>query len=285
MLALAMAWTAVLLGGSLAPAPVPEAPTARVTYVANEGFLIDSGGKKILVDALFHGEVIDRYHAPPAETQTKLETAAAPFDRVDLILVTHWHDDHFTPEVVLKHLTANPDGVLAASPQVVSRLRSQAGWTGELDKRVREIDVPLHGSADLEIHGIRLRASRLRHGAYMIPDGSTGGSRDKHEAVENLVFRFEVAGVTFMHFGDALLKENPEFFDGKRFAKQTIDFVFLEGWSDETLAILGEWMAPGHVIFMHMPADPDRIERLSGYLAGRLENAVVFREPMESRSF
>jgi L-ascorbate metabolism protein UlaG (beta-lactamase superfamily) len=204
---------------------------------------------------------------------------------VDLILITHWHVDHFDPTMVLRHLESNTGATAVASPQVVSRLRALRAWRTELEARVKEIDLELFASAQMTVGGIHLVSHRIRHGRYMIPDGTTGQLRNKHEQVENLAYVVEVDGVKLAHFGDAFLRENKEYFDGQRFPKQKIDMVFLDGWSEESLAIVEEWMSPGWIIFMHMPADSESLKRLHSVLTGANANAVVFQKPLESRSF
>ena len=49
--------------------PAVAGPAVEVTYLANEGFLIEAGAKKILIDALFDGETIDwcHLHSPDIE--------------------------------------------------------------------------------------------------------------------------------------------------------------------------------------------------------------------------
>jgi L-ascorbate metabolism protein UlaG (beta-lactamase superfamily) len=258
---------------------------AKVTYIANEGFLIEVAKKKVLVDALFYDETINWCHAPGADTLKQMEGADGPFEGVDLILITHRHVDHFAPAVVLKHLAGNAEGIVVGPPQAISKLRAEQAWAGEYKDRVREVDLELFGSTEMTIRGIHLQVHRIRHGAYPITDEKTGKSRNKHEDVENLAYLVEIGGVKFIHLGDAFLRENQDYFDGRRFAKRQIDLVFLEGWSDETLEVMQKWMSPRKVIFMHMPPEPEKIERLSAYLTSKLPNAVVFRERMESRSF
>lgn len=273
------------LGCLLALSQAAAEPAAKVTYIANEGFLVEAGGKRIVVDGLFYGETINWCDAPTAAMREQMESAAGPFRDVDLVLVTHRHVDHFNPEVVAKHLAANKDGVVVGPPQVIAELRGAPGWTERLEEQVREVNLELFGSKRLTIRGIDLQAHRIRHGAYMEPDPETGGKRNRHEAVENLAYLVRMPGVGFIHFGDAFLRESAEYFDGKRFPKQEIDLVFMEGWSEESLAIVKKWMSPGKVIFMHMPAERERAERIAGHVQSLLPNAVVFREPMESRRF
>ena len=45
---------------------------------------------------------------PTCGIVTRLRTAKAPFDAIDLILVSHRHLDHFHPESVGLHLQHNP---------------------------------------------------------------------------------------------------------------------------------------------------------------------------------
>jgi L-ascorbate metabolism protein UlaG (beta-lactamase superfamily) len=80
-----------------------------ITYVGNAGFLISIGDKKILIDALFKG--FEGSYKLPQEVQDKLTLAQAPFDDVDLILVTHAHSDHIDPVMVLQHMQNNPDAI------------------------------------------------------------------------------------------------------------------------------------------------------------------------------
>ena len=40
---------------------------------------------------------ISPYSTNPADELTRLEEAKPPYDAVDAILVTYWHEDHFSP--------------------------------------------------------------------------------------------------------------------------------------------------------------------------------------------
>ncbi len=87
----------------LVASPLPA--ELEITYVANEGFLLAGGGKKVLIDALFDGGIAG-YPTIPDELRPSLEQARPPFDGVDLVLATHFHGDHFGP----------PNGVELADP-------------------------------------------------------------------------------------------------------------------------------------------------------------------------
>lgn len=75
----------------------------QVTLIANTGLLLRYENTAILLDALFsqgeHG-----FSAPSAGTWEKMLSGEAPFERVDYVLFTHLHGDHFSPERCLEFL-------------------------------------------------------------------------------------------------------------------------------------------------------------------------------------
>ena len=71
----------------------PANATVEITYIANEGVLISSAGKQVLIDGL-HREYERAYAFLPPPHREKIETAKAPFDQIDLLLVSHRHLDH-----------------------------------------------------------------------------------------------------------------------------------------------------------------------------------------------
>src|SRR5215216_4933342 len=85
--------TAPLASESLA-GPSTNVTGLEITYIANEGVLISSGDKQVLIDGL-HREYQRDYAFLPAAQREKIENAKAPFDKIDLILVSHTHLDHF----------------------------------------------------------------------------------------------------------------------------------------------------------------------------------------------
>jgi L-ascorbate metabolism protein UlaG (beta-lactamase superfamily) len=154
-------------------------------------------------------------------------------------------------------------------------------------ERVREIDLAVFESTKLDIEGIDLQVFRLPHSAYMDTDPETGEERNRHAHVENLIYLFEVDGVSVMHVGDAVLSQNPEFFDDGHFAKRKIDILFLEffDWSDETRAILDTWMSPGTIVFMHLPPQPEKIEQIAQHLQEKFPEGFVFAKPLQVKNF
>jgi len=184
--------TAVLPTATAAPAmavstaiPSPAAGAnpdgVRVTYVGNAGFLITAGDKKILIDAIFKG--LPGY-ALPQDVQDLVFNARPPFDAVDLILVTHNHDDHFYPEQIRRYLQNNPNTVFVSTEEAARQV------TG-FGERVIPIQLEEGGKMQLKVNGIGIEALYISHG---IPSSGPG--------ILNLGYVVTVGGTKLLHTGD-----------------------------------------------------------------------------------
>lgn len=260
---------------------------AKVHYVANEGFLIEVGTQKVLIDALFDNQSITYCHVPDETTLRKMENAETPYDGVGLILVTHAHPDHFSPQSIIRRLRNDSSVVVIGPPQMVTALEAAGATKQEIDERIIDVDLELFDSTELDVAGIGVRAYRLRHSEYEIEDPKTGKMVDRHRKVENLIYSIEIGGKKILHVGDAVLSQNPEMFKDEIFEKVDFDIVFLEyfDWSEETRAILDRWMNADHTVFMHLPAEADEVESISQRLDLTFPNPVVFDLPLQSREF
>ena len=68
----------------------------ELRYVANAGVQLAFGLAKVLIDAPIR-DGIPPYTTSSAGDRLRLERAQPPHDGVAAILVTHWHEDHFSP--------------------------------------------------------------------------------------------------------------------------------------------------------------------------------------------
>ena len=188
--------------------PLPTAEVffdgLRVTFVGNEGVLISTGDKKILIDAIFQVGL-------PKEIQNLLVNADPPFDAVDLILVTHEHADHFDAAMLQQHLKNNPYATVISTSQVAGRL---------LDYKDRVITLEAtEGVPDqVEVTGIQVKALYLTHGRY------SGGAI-------NLGYLITVGELKLFHAGDFDSTEiNLSYLEGYKLAGEKIDVAFIPNW-------------------------------------------------------
>lgn len=243
---------ALLLAVALGAAATHAAGEVTATYVANEGVLLAGGGAKILIDALVDDGVAG-YPTPPPEIQAKLEAAEPPFDRVDLVLATHFHGDHFGPRAVARHLAANPRARFVSTPQAVERLRQLLGESSSILARVRGV-YPAEGRRETVEHpGAAVTVLNLHHG------------RDRRPPVENLGFLIELGGVRLLHVGDTMATADELAAAG--LAGEQVDAAFLPDWFvlyERWRPAVQETIRPRQVIAFHLPSR----DAPAGYFAG-----------------
>jgi L-ascorbate metabolism protein UlaG (beta-lactamase superfamily) len=156
-----------------------------VTYVGNSGFLVTIGENKILIDGIFTGFAPE--YIQPMEVQELIANAQPPFDNIDLILVTHAHDDHFNLKRVADYLLKNPGTTFVSTPGAADSFLQRP----QLKDRVTSISLKSGESRELSVNGIRVVAYDISHGF-----GANG------ETYPNLGFLVDVDGVKFFHTGD-----------------------------------------------------------------------------------
>ena len=158
----------------------PSPPTEiTVTYLANEGVMIDCGGQKVLIDALFR-DSLENYVRHSPEQQERIETGKAPFDGIRLALATHYHLDHWDAGAISRFLNNNPRAVFASTPEATAML------TYGLRERVRALRPKPGSPAQVGAGGATVQAFRLGH-----------------DHTPNLGYRISICGKTFVHVGDA----------------------------------------------------------------------------------
>jgi L-ascorbate metabolism protein UlaG (beta-lactamase superfamily) len=226
----------------IAPAVVSQATSApaqatTVRYVANSGMLVTAAGRRFLIDAPIR-EGIPPYATSSAEERGLLEGAREPYAGVNAILITHWHEDHFSPDAVAAHLASSPRTLLISSPEVVDRVRAVAPALPAA--RLRGV-LPAPGASEaVDVGGLPVHVLRIRHNpTRRLPEQHVG---------------FLIGGPSpVLHVGDAdpkadnfaLLRSLP-----------AVDLACLPFWyvTDVTNRLMvGESIRPRRIVAMHVP--------------------------------
>lgn len=82
-------------------------PKLYVTLLANAGVLLEYEGTTMLLDGIFGQEGHPFSNLRP-ETWEKLLCGEPPFEKIDYLLVSHAHPDHFSPERIIEFLRKRP---------------------------------------------------------------------------------------------------------------------------------------------------------------------------------
>ena len=163
----------------------------HLTYIGCEGVLVRSASGAVIIDGLF-GPEADGYHTPPAEALARVRSAQPPFDQVDAVLATHFHEDHFDAGAVAQYLRASERTRFASSQQAVDLLLAAAP---ELRDRAIAVDAPEGERVRHDFAGVTAEAFGLSHGKVNYAD------------VQQLGWVVTLAGRSLVHLGDGIIDE------------------------------------------------------------------------------
>jgi len=100
----------------------------QITYIANEGVFIEYNGKHVFIDAL-HDEHSTFYEHTRKPYRLIMNNASAPFERIDLFLVTHVLGDHFDADLTIEFFEKHKETILVAPQQVLDTMYAMDGIT------------------------------------------------------------------------------------------------------------------------------------------------------------
>ena len=248
-LTLARPWQTTLPAVALTPDTfINQSDSVEITYIANEGVLIASGGKQVLIDGL-HREYQRAYAFLPDAEREKIETAKPPFDRIDLILVSHMHLDHFHSEAVGRHLQHNQKAQLVSSQQVVNEVEKNFKGFAAIKARVTTVTPPWQDRVAMKTAGVDFEILGLRHGT------------ERHAAIQNLGHIVKLGGKKILHIGDA--DTSLENFEKLNLDEEQIDIALLPYWfliGSEGQTIVREHIKPKYIIAVHIsPAESSKV--------------------------
>lgn len=258
--------------------------TIQVTYVANTGFLIKTGDKKILMDGIFGGFEANWCDVPPRELTEKIIHGKAPFDNIDLVTVSHRHMDHFNVEMMMEFLTMNKNTHLACPEETVEKLKILEGYD-KLESRIHSIPPGDGNSGSYNLKGIDVKGYNLDHGPYWEIDEKTGKKANRHGGVQNTVFVLSAGGIKFLHSGDWNFYNIEDNGIVKKIGK--IDLAFLDRGilfqkGEERLEIFKKYISPEKIIIMHLSpgAKVTNNEKINKYV---WDNFIVFKKRMDKK--
>lgn len=241
----------------------PAQTPLKITFLVNEGFLIQADGKSILIDAFVKDEYYG-YGALPEQAFRQMVSGQAPFDNVSLALASHVHLDHFQTETAVQFLQKNPNAVLMSGEEVVLAIRNS-----ESEPNVANQATPLWPEPGkiktVEHDGIKIEAFRLRH---------TG---TRNTEVQNLGLLMQWGEHSVLHVGDA--DGRAENFEPFGLAQRDIDLAILPTWLFEDRKMVDAQIAAKTYIAAHIPSA--ELAKTKRQMAQSQPDVVVLEKPLE----
>lgn len=261
--------------------------SAKVCYIANEGFMVEVNSKKILFDGLFGGFEAKWCDVPSSDTKDKLDNAEPPFDNIDFIFISHKHSDHFNREMVLNHLSKNSKCIVICPEQVYKKLDTAEGIQ-DISKNILEFTPGINKDTAVVIDGMKIRIYRLEHSRYMEKDSVTGLEKNLHENVENIGFLLETDEIRLFHCGD-INPWNEEQLKKFNLSDEKIDIAFLErlyltNRQGKGIDLINEYIKPRNTIFMHIdPKNREVYKQIISQISDVLPNSFIFDNSMDCK--
>ncbi len=231
------------------------AGAVSVCVLGNEAVRVSSQNKRVLIDGLYReGYPEDVILA--ADMRQRIKTAEGEFDRLDLVLVTHSHKDHFNAAAVIRHFANNPRAQLISTPEVVEAVAS-------------EIPIARRHSVPPNVEPVAIRAGGIDVLVFNLNHGASNET-------QNLGFLFELDGKTVFHLGDTMASRAE--LEAAGVAEHSVDVALVPFWYylyEENAKQLDGVLKARTVIPIHLPrphADEQYLTRFGGF--GGLQEAI-----------
>jgi ankyrin repeat protein/L-ascorbate metabolism protein UlaG (beta-lactamase superfamily) len=250
-----------------------EPERVAISYIANEGFLITHGDKKILIDAIQRNPW--NYVNTSERIFRKMVDGSPPFDGVDLCIGSHPHADHVLHSMIYQYLSENPDVMYISSQISIDSLKTVAGdGYGVIAKQVKNVTPEWKTTEKVKIKGIDAAFFGVNHAG---PDQGP---------ILTLATVLDLGGIRLAHLADLSPPSNVENFEVAALDKKGIDICFVDPFflQDSTgQHIMKEHIKPEYMILMHVRRN--EVERYTKELGELYPELIVYDVPMKKKIF
>lgn len=246
--------------------------TVKITSIANCGFLVESNNKQILIDALFD-KGYNQYLVAHDSISSNIINGVAPFDKSNLLLITHTDGDHFNDSLVIAYLSKDSKNLLFGPSSVIRSVLINPNGQ-RLKSQTVEID-SLHGyQLDTTVYGIRIKSYFMQHGQRV--------------NFENVGYVIDIGGVIVFHSGDYTVAET-EKFETLQLYDEKIDLALLNFYgfwvNEKEREFTKRTVNPKNIVLMHLPIEKvdfviDSVAKIEDFI-----DVTIFRNSMESKVF
>ena len=259
----------------------PPQDSLKITYIGNCGFLYENKNSKIIIDPFGtqYGEV---FQLPSSQLTHKIVTGLPPFDNVKLLLISHYHGDHFDSKLTEQFLTNNKSAILICPSQVMKVLKDSSRSFESIKSRIVTPAVKNGKYETVKLKGVQLMVLKLQHGSNRNLDKLSSDEYTDYEKTENFGFVFQLTGKYVFHQGDGSLKLNQNLIKS---INQKFDIAHLGFFDKDTtsLSLLYNVMKARNIIVMHSVKNGKDLE--IDKLRKFNRNVLVFDHELDFRKF
>ena len=254
----------------------------KITYLATEGFLIESATHKVLIDALFN-DGLGYFAVPPQNVIADIMDFKVPFDSINLYLLTHYHMDHCDPKLIDEYLSKHPDiPFVASKPSIVFIDGTCFGFVGK-KKHFRVITPEINQRNSDTINNIPVNVLGLKHLSYYV------NGIDLEENMFNVSYLFNMDGIKIFHSGDADLDSVRDYLAKNSKWPDSTDVAFLNYFyyksGEPDLDYITKTLHPKYIVLTHVTPSINQEWLVKvDLLKKRFPNILFFMSSMDSLS-
>jgi L-ascorbate metabolism protein UlaG (beta-lactamase superfamily) len=257
--------------GAADPAAPRPGKIVEVTYLGNEGFMLESANRAALVDAFVDHTPEDK-HGLTEEVIEELGQTRGLFENVLQSFTTHYHEGGLLTDCAMSFQLTHQRTIMWMVPEAVAEIT--AAWNYEERKFPARIKPQMPDPADWHKFGW----GTLNAVFMNIPHAGPGAVKGEHVA-----HVIRVGGVKFFFAGHAIADPKTfsvyaEFIGNVHVAVVPYRYLI----DEKSCELLQKQVAPRHIIPTGIPVE--EFEEISKSLAKRFDNLVLFEEPLEKHT-
>jgi len=252
----------------------------EITFISNCGFLIKAGDKKILLDledpekSFYKTELLEAYNL--------MYNNKAPFDDVNLLLISHPHADHLGAKEVTKYLSENSKVKMYSTVDVLDEIKKKdLNLFNQIKNNIETVN-PFDGKIiEKEIDGIKIEFLGTYHAGapnYVLKDLC-------------FIIHFGETKIFYMSDIDPGYENNLEAIRQWSSKKEKIDLLFapdvvlyLNEWSSQKgIDAIKNFIKPKKIIATHL--NPKAIEESKLKVRENFLDVNFFDKSMEKIIF
>jgi L-ascorbate metabolism protein UlaG (beta-lactamase superfamily) len=252
----------------------------KVTYLGNCGFLYENDKSKVLVDP-FGTEYGSFFYLPSEATTKNIVNGNIPFNKIDLLLITHIHGDHFNAKLAESFLLNNSRTKMVCPPQVLKLMKDSCSNYAKIGLQIISPDLSINKLKRIKINDFSVTAIRMQHGTDRSLVGVKYSDYTDYEKTENFGYVIHFNNKNVFHQGDGCLRINEKTL--KNICPIDIAHLSYFDWDPISLDILKRKLQAKTVIFMHGTKPAKELE--SEQFKEVKPQVVFFNQELESRIF
>jgi L-ascorbate metabolism protein UlaG (beta-lactamase superfamily) len=250
----------------------------KITFVSNAGFLLASPTHKVLIDALYS----DGSAALKTITSDIMD-ARAPFDNINVCMITHYHKDHCDPELVNDYIAKHNTVSLVTTKPTIVFINGNYYEFSLLQKQFVELTPEVNHSVSDTVKNIPVKAFGLKHTFYF------KNGIEMNENMLNVSFLFTMDGIKIFHSGDIKINAFQDYLARNKKWTDSVDVALLcyglfeSGLSD--LEYIVTTLHPKYIVVMHV--SPGQIEECTAKVEQfktRFPNIIFLKHPLDSKT-